>query len=89
MATVEIYTSPFCPFCHRAKALLGRKGIEFTEIDVMMSPKKRMEMEKRAEGRHTVPQIFINDKGIGGCDELHALDAKGELDPLLAAETAA
>lgn len=83
MPHVEIYTSPFCGYCHRAKALLTKKGVSFTEYDVMMAPKKRMEMEKRAPGSSTVPQIFIDDKSIGGCDDLHDLDADGELDGLL------
>ena len=83
MANVEIYTSPFCGYCHRAKALLHKKGATFTEIDVMTTPGKRAEMTKRAEGRTTVPQIFIAGKGIGGCDDLHALEAAGRLDAML------
>ena len=83
MATVEIYTSPFCGFCHRAKALLQRKGVKYTEFDVTSEPGKREEMMERAPGRSTVPQIFIDGKGIGGCDELHALDAAGRLDQML------
>ena len=85
MAKIEIYTSPFCGYCHRAKALLTRKGAAFTEYDVMMDAAKRDEMLKRAEGAHTVPQIFIDGRHIGGCDDLHALDAQGGLDPLLRA----
>ncbi len=85
MAQITIYTTMFCPYCHRAKALLTKKGASFTEIDVGMSNDKRREMEMRANGGHTVPQIFINDKHVGGCDDLHALDAKGLLDPMLAA----
>lgn len=84
MATIEIYTSPFCGYCHRAKQLLTRKGAAFTEFDVMMEPAKRDEMMARGKGGHTVPQIFIDGRHIGGCDELHALDAQGGLDPLLA-----
>lgn len=83
MAKVEIYTSPFCGYCHRAKALLHKKGVAFTEFDVMSEPGKREEMSTRAAGRSTVPQIFIDGKGIGGCDELHALDAAGRLDKML------
>ena len=85
MAKVEIYTSPFCGFCYRAKMLLQDKGAEFEEIDIMTDPGRRPEMMQRAEGSHTVPQIFIGDAHIGGCDELLALDYKGGLDPLLQA----
>ena len=85
MAQVEIYTSPFCGYCSRAKRLLDQKGAAFTEIDVMTDGMRRDEMIKRAGGRHTVPQIFIDGKYIGGCDELYALDRAGGLDPLLAA----
>lgn len=85
MAKIEVYTTPFCPYCHRAKALLQRKGASFEEIDVMMDSGKRAEMMKRADGRRTVPQIFIDGKGIGGSDELYALDAQGKLDGLLSA----
>jgi glutaredoxin 3 len=74
----------FCPYCHSAKRLLAKKGAEFTEIDVTMQPAKRDEMVKLAGGRRTVPQIFIGERHIGGSDDLHALDAKGELDALLA-----
>ncbi|MGH1353307.1 MAG: glutaredoxin 3 [Methyloligellaceae bacterium] len=80
---VTIYTTMICPFCLRAKRLLAKKEIEFEEIDVS-SPEKREEMQKRAGGRNTVPQIFIGDRHIGGCDELHLLDAEGKLDELLA-----
>jgi len=83
MAEIEIYTTVFCPFCHRAKALLTRKGVDFREIDVSVNRKRRQEMTERAGGRHTVPQIFIDGAPIGGCDELHALDADGRLDGLL------
>ncbi|MGF1562788.1 MAG: glutaredoxin 3 [Geminicoccaceae bacterium] len=85
MAPVEIYTSPFCPYCWRAKRLLEQKQIAFQEFDVLLHPARRKEMRERAEGRHTVPQIFINGQGIGGCDELHALDAAGRLEPMLQA----
>ncbi len=86
MANVEIYTSPFCPYCWRAKRLLKRKGAAFTEIDLWQEPERRQEMVIRAEGRHTVPQIFVDGRGIGGCDELHALERTGELDALLAGD---
>lgn len=84
MAKVEIYTSPFCGYCHRAKALLRQKGVDFTEFDVMADGAKRKEMMTRSNGGRTVPQIFIDERHIGGSDDLYALDAKGELDPLLA-----
>ncbi len=84
MAKIEIYTSPYCGYCHRAKQLLTRKGADFTEIDVMVDGAKRTEMLARAHGSRTVPQIFIDDKHIGGCDDLYALDRNGGLDPLLA-----
>ena len=86
MATVEIYTSLFCPFCIRAKRLLKARDVAFSEIGVDMHPARRAEMRERADGRHTVPQIFINGVGIGGSDELHALDASGRLDEMLAAD---
>lgn len=85
MAQVELYTSPFCGYCMRAKALLDNKGVEYTDHDVMMNPAKRQEMVSRAGGRQSVPQIFIDDEHIGGCDELVALDRSGKLDPLLQA----
>lgn len=83
MARIEIYTTPFCGYCARAKALLERKGIEYDERDVMMDDKARAEMRARSS-RTTVPQIFIDGKHIGGSDELAALDAAGKLDPMLA-----
>jgi glutaredoxin 3 len=85
MARVEIYTTPLCGYCHAAKALLRRKGVEFTEYDLARQPELRPEMMSRAAGRRTVPQIFIDGAHIGGCDDLHALDHAGGLDPLLAA----
>ena len=85
MKPVEIYTSAFCGFCHAAKRLLTQKGISYTEIDVGRQPNRRQEMLSRAGGRHTVPQIFIGDTHIGGCDELYALERAGKLDPMLAA----
>lgn len=83
MADVEIYTTPLCPYCHRAKNLLKQKGVDYNEYDVMMAFKKRAEMRERAGGRNTVPQIFINGRHIGGSDDLVALDQNGDLDPLL------
>lgn len=83
MANIEIYTSPWCGYCHRAKRLLDKKGAQYTEYDVTVEPGRRQEMMRRASGNHTVPQIFIDDKGIGGCDELFELDFDGELDPML------
>ncbi|MHA6265562.1 glutaredoxin 3 [uncultured Aliiroseovarius sp.] len=85
MKPVTIYTTQLCGFCHAAKRLLTSKDIAFDEIDVAMNPDKRQEMMSRAHGRHTVPQIFIGDTHVGGCDELYALEREGKLDPLLAA----
>ena len=85
MQLVEIYTTPICGFCARAKALLEAKNIPYTEIDVMLSPDKRVEMEARSHGGRTVPQIFVGGVHLGGSDELYALDRAGKLDPLLAA----
>ncbi|MFT6774018.1 MAG: glutaredoxin 3 [Paracoccaceae bacterium] len=85
MTSVEIYSSPLCGFCHAAKRLLKSKGVAFTEYDVLSKPALRAEMIQRAKGGTTVPQIFIADRHIGGCDELHALDQAGKLDPLLTA----
>lgn len=84
MKAVEIYTSPFCGFCHAAKRLLTQKGISFAEVDISLEPKRRQEMLNRANGRHTVPQIFVGKTHVGGCDELYALERSGRLDPLLA-----
>jgi glutaredoxin 3 len=83
MPAVTIYTTPYCPYCLSAKRLLKAKGVTFEEIDVSESATLRQAMTARAKGRYTVPQIFIGDRHIGGSDELHALDAKGQLDPLL------
>lgn len=83
MAKIEIYTSPFCGYCARAKALLDSKGAAYDEMDVMMDDKKRAEMRERTK-RTSVPQIFINGQHIGGSDELAALESAGKLDPLLA-----
>ena len=87
MAQIDIYTTMFCPFCHRAKRLLKEKGVQFDEIDVMLSPSRRREMTERAGGRTSVPQIFIDGRHIGGCDELYALEASGGLDPILEGST--
>jgi glutaredoxin 3 len=84
-ATVEIYTWRFCPFCIRAKGLLDRKGVAYTEYAIDGDEAARAVMARRAEGRRSLPQIFINDQGIGGCDELHTLERAGRLDSLLAA----
>jgi glutaredoxin 3 len=83
MAEVELYTTMFCPYCARARALLERKGVAYTNIDILDEPARRGEMIQRAGGRTTVPQIFINDEHIGGSDELVALDRAGELDAKL------
>ena len=85
MKSVEIYTSPLCGFCHAAKRLLNQKGASYSEVDVMANPDRRAEMVQRANGGRTVPQIFIGEIHIGGCDELYALERAGKLDPLLAA----
>ncbi len=84
MKTVEIYTTPSCPYCIAAKRLLMHKGVEFNEIDVSRDPSKRMTMRERADGRWTVPQIFIDGAYVGDCDGIHMLDHQGRLDPLLA-----
>lgn len=83
MAAVEIYTSMLCGYCHAAKRLLKSKGIKYEETDVLLKPGRRKEMMARAKGRYTVPQIFIDGEHIGGCEELYALDAAGELDDKL------
>jgi glutaredoxin 3 len=83
MPRITVYTTPICPYCARAKALLKKKGAEFEEIDVYMDSDLRAEMEEKS-GRRTVPQIFIGDTHVGGCDDLYALEARGGLDPLLA-----
>ena len=84
MAKVEIYTKFMCPYCTRAKQLLGRKGIEFEEHDITMGGPERAEMLERAKGRSTVPQIFIGGAHVGGSDDLAALDREGRLDAMLA-----
>ena len=84
MPPVEIYTTRFCPYCNTAKALLKRKGVSFTEINLSQDYERRAEMIERANGRMTVPQIFIGDVHVGGSDDLHALEHTGKLDALLA-----
>ena len=84
MANIEIYTKDYCPFCVKAANLLKQKGVEFTEYDVTRDADKQTEMMTRAAPRRTVPQIFINGKNIGGCDDLYALQANGQLDDMLA-----
>lgn len=84
MKPVEIYTTPTCPYCIAAKRLLTKKGAAFTEIDVSRDAALRDAMTRRANGGRTVPQIFIGGNHVGGCDEIHALDHAGGLDPLLA-----
>jgi glutaredoxin 3 len=83
MQPVEIYTTPLCGFCHAAKRLLTSKGVTFSEIDLTREPARRAEMLDRAGGKHTVPQIFVGQTHVGGCDELYALERAGRLDPLL------
>ena len=83
MKDVTIYTTNSCPYCYRAKALLARKGVNFKEIDVSFDRAGRAKMAERAQGRSTVPQIFIDGQPVGGCDDLYELEAVGRLDPLL------
>ncbi|MFN4154406.1 MAG: glutaredoxin 3 [Paracoccaceae bacterium] len=85
MKSVEIYTTPYCPYCIAAKRLLDRKGAAYTEMDVSRDPALRQAMTVRAGGARTVPQIFIGGQHVGGSDDLHALDGRGALDALLAA----
>lgn len=85
MARVEIYTRMFCGYCTAAKRLLAGKGVEFEEYDITLGGPKRAEMLQRANGRTSVPQIFIDGTHVGGSDDLHALDHEGRLDPMLAA----
>jgi glutaredoxin 3 len=86
MTSVEIYTQQYCPYCHWAKELLTRKGVEFREIDLTADRQMRQEMVARANGGTTVPQIFIGATHVGGCDQLYALEEGGKLDALLAEE---
>ncbi|PPS44043.1 glutaredoxin 3 [Chroococcidiopsis sp. TS-821] len=83
-ANVEIYTWQMCPYCIRAKLLLWWKGVNFTEYKIDGNSAARNQMAERAKGRRTVPQIFINDRHVGGCDDLYQLNAQGQLDALLA-----
>ena len=83
MKQVVLYTTPICGYCAAAKRLLTAKGVSFEEIDVMRHPERRQEMENRAKGRRTVPQIFIGDTHVGGFDDMNLLEQKGELDNLL------
>ncbi len=84
MTDITLYTSPYCGYCAAAKRLLAQKGAAFTEIDIGADPARRAEMLQRANGRRTVPQIFIGARHVGGFDDLASLDRKGDLDPLLA-----
>ena len=83
MVNVDIYTTPYCPFCIRAKKLLVNKKVEFNEIDLSENPDKFEEMLSKSNGAKTVPQIFVNGEHIGDCDHIHDLDQKGELDKIL------
>lgn len=85
MTDVTIYTTSLCPYCQMAKGLLKRKNVAFTEIDVSSDSAKRAAMRERANGRNSVPQIFIGSTHVGGCDDIHALESQGKLDALLAA----
>ena len=84
MKPVRMYTTPICPYCVRAKSLLAKKGVPVEEVDVFMDETAREEMLTKSGGARTVPQIFIGDTHVGGCDELYALEKEGKLDPLLA-----
>jgi glutaredoxin 3 len=86
MPQIEIYTQPWCPFCSRAVSLLSGKGVTFREIDAPHGSAERREAIRRSGGRTTVPQIFIDGRHVGGCDDLMALDQAGKLDPLLRVE---
>ncbi len=87
MAKIELYTSPYCGYCYLAKHLLDRKGAVYTEIDILADADRRTEMVERSGGNRTVPQIFIDDRHIGGSDELVALDRNGALDVMLTGAT--
>jgi glutaredoxin 3 len=84
MKTVRMYTTPICPYCVRAKSLFQKKGVEVQEIDIFMDAEAREEMQSNTGGARTVPQIFIGDTHVGGCDDLYALERNGKLDRLLA-----
>ena len=83
VAEIIVYTTNYCPYCVKAKQLLLKKGVEFEEVDLTDDDAARMKLVEKSGGRKTVPQIFINNQHIGGCDDLYALDTKGELDSLL------
>ncbi|MBY0361767.1 MAG: glutaredoxin 3 [Phreatobacter sp.] len=85
MPEIVVYTKDYCPYCHAAKELLRKKGAAFTEVDIQKHPDRRAEMIQKAGGRTTVPQIFIGGRHVGGCDDIHALDSAGKLDPMIAA----
>lgn len=85
MTSVVIYTRQYCGYCSAAKALLEKKGVDYVEHDATGKPEIRSEMIDKAHGRTTFPQIFINGQHVGGCDDIHALERAGKLDPLLAA----
>jgi glutaredoxin 3 len=89
MPPIEIYTTPYCPYCIAAKRLLDKKGAAFTEIDVSRNPAERQKMVERARGGYTVPQIFIGATHVGGCDDLYELEGQGKLDPLLNGQASA
>jgi len=88
MANIEVYSGDFCPYCVRAKSLLKKKGLEFSEYNVRKDIKRQAEMSERAPGARTIPQIFINDRHVGGCDDLFALERRGELDQWVAQSAA-
>jgi glutaredoxin 3 len=81
--SVTIYTRPLCPYCTAARDLLDSKGVEYEDLDISGKPELRAEMIQRSGGRMTVPQIFVGERHLGGCDDIYALDARGELDPVL------
>jgi len=83
MAIIEVYSGDFCPYCTKAKSLLKKKGLEFSEYNVKRDIKRQAEMAERAPGARTIPQIFINNRHVGGCDDLFALEQRGELDDWL------
>ena len=83
MANIEIFTAPFCGFCYRAKSLLNDKGVDYIEIDIISHPKRYSEMIRRAGGLQTVPQIFVDNRHIGGCDDLYELEVKDKLNSIL------
>jgi glutaredoxin 3 len=85
MSTITVYTTKLCPYCHMAKELLRKKGVIFQEIDVSSCRELRAQMSQKAGGRNTVPQIWIGETHVGGCDDLYTLEREGRLDVLLAA----